>query len=306
MQDKSGSLIEWLVPFGFILCAGWLAWHLPAFTLDFWPPDASQADNLRGLHHRNDVTPNMGGPFGGETDWVDWIAMLGLPVFGILGILTVRRAGMEFESWKPLDRMAVFVGRVTMMLVVALVSVMMYEVILRYAFEAPTLWANELSLWLAGFVFLCAGLYAMQQRSHIRIFLLYDVCPRWLQRVFDTISTVLIVAFAFFLIYGGYGEALDKLHRWETFGTAFDPPIPATIKPMVLVIVALVAVQAVINLFSDWNAEPVMHSAADDIDAEELEHLKAMVGQEGVGDMDVTRGSIQGNQTQGNQTGADR
>lgn len=296
MADRSGGLVEWLVPFCFILCAGWLAWHLPAFTLDFWPPDPSQADNLRGLHHRNDVTPGLGGPFTGEADWIDWLALIGLPIFGILGTMTVRRAGMEYQSWRPADRISVFIGRVTMMLIVVLVGVMMFEVFMRYVVEAPTLWANELSLWLAGFVFLCAGLYAMQQRSHIRIFLLYDLCPRWLQRVFDTISTVLIVTFAFFLIYGGYGEAFDKLHRWETFGTAFDPPIPATIKPMVLLIVGFVAIQAIINLISDWNNEPVIHTAADDIDQEELEHLKAMVGVEGVGDLDVTRGALQGDQ----------
>lgn len=296
MHEKSGSLIEWVVPLCFILCAGWLVWHLPAFTLDWVPPDASQAENLRGLHHRNDVTPNMAGPFGGEADWVDYLALLGLPVFMMIGIRTVRRAPMEFEAWRAADRAAVFIGRVTMMLVVLLTSVMIYEVVLRYVFEAPTLWANELSLWLAGFIFLCAGLYAMQQRSHIRIFLLYDICPRWLQRTFDCISTLLIVVFAFFLIYGGYGEAFDKLHRWETFGTAFDPPIPATLKPAVLIIISLVAVQAVVNLISDWNAEPVIHTAADDIDEDELERLRASVGDEGTGDMDVTRGSIQGNQ----------
>ncbi len=298
MQEKSGNLLEWLLPFGFILCAGWLAWHLPAFTLDYWPPDPSQAENLRGLHHRNDVTPGMGGPFGGESDWIDWIALLGLPFIGAIGIKTVRRAPMEFESWRAADRLAVFIGRVTMILIVLLVSVMIYEVILRYVFEAPTLWANELSLWIAGFVFLCAGLYAMQQRSHIRIFLLYDICPRWLQHTFDCISTLLIVMFAFFLVYGGYGEALDKLHRWETFGTAFDPPIPATVKPMVLLVVSLVAIQAVINLISDWNAEPVMHSAADDIDEEELKHLREMVGDQGAGELDVTRGVMQGSQVE--------
>ncbi len=297
MQQKSGSLIEWLVPLGFILCAGWLVWHIPAFTLDWAPPDSSQVDNLRGLHHRNDVTPGLGGPFGGEADWVDYIALFGLPVFLILGVRTVRRAPMEFESWRAADRLSVFIGRVTMMMIVLLTSVMLYEVILRYVFEAPTLWANELSLWIAGFVFLCAGLYAMQQRSHIRIFLLYDVCPRWMQRLFDTISTALIVLFAAALIYGGYGEALDKLHRWETFGTAFDPPIPATLKPMVLIVVALVAIQAVINLISDWHALPVVHTAADDIDEDELARIKAAVGSEGVGDLDVTRGSIQGSQT---------
>jgi len=114
--------------------------------------------------------------------------------------------------------------------------------------------------------------------------------------VFDTISTTLIVAFAFFLVYGGYGEALDKLHRWETFGTAFDPPIPATVKPAVLIVVTMVAIQAVINLITDWNAEPVLHTAADEIDEDELQHLKAMVAEEGVGDLDVTRGAIQGSQ----------
>ena len=80
---------------------------------------------------------------------------------------------------------------------------MMYEVILRYVFEKPTLWANELSLWMAGFVFILAGFYAMQQRSHIRIFLLYDMLPRNLQRTCDTISTFFILLFAFFLVYGG-------------------------------------------------------------------------------------------------------
>lgn len=285
MQEKSGSLVEWLVPLAFILCAGWLTWHLPAFTLSWFPPtDPSQHDKLSALFGRIDVTPGLTGLFGGYADMVDWIALLLLPIFGYLGVRTVRRAAMEFESWKPLDRLAVFVGRLTMMLIVLLCCVMIYEVVLRYVFEAPTLWANELSLWLAGFVFLCAGLYAMQQRSHIRIFLLYDMLPRGLQRACDCISTLLIVTFAFFLVYGGYGEAFDKFYRWETFGTAFDPPIPATLKPMVLLIIVLVAFQAVVNLVSDWNAEPVIHSAADDIDPDEIDRLKASVGAD---DLDV-------------------
>ena len=285
---KSGSLIEWLVPLAFIVCAAWVTWHMPAFILD-WGVYTQQLDTQ---FDRLDVTPNMPVGLGEHIDVVDLLALLGLPLFAVIGVRTVRRAAMEFEAWGPLDRLSVFIGRVTMMLIVLLTSVMIYEVILRYVFEAPTLWANELSLWLAGFVFLCSGLYAMQQRSHIRIFLIYDMLPRAAQRVCDVISTALIALFAFFLIYGGYGEAFAKFNRWETFGTAFDPPIPATIKPMVLFVVAMVAVQAVINLISDWNAEPVIHSAADDIDQDEIERLKKAVGADGVGDMDVTRSAV--------------
>ena len=288
MQVRSGTPVEWLVPLAFIFSAGWVVWHMPAFTLDLYPPtDQSELDKLSALFRRIDVTPDTGGLFGGFSDVFDWLALILVPVFGYLGVRTVQRAGMEFESWRAADRLAVFIGRVTMMLIVLLTGVMLFEVVLRYVFEAPTLWANEMSLWLAGFVFLCAGLYAMQQRSHIRIILLYDAVPRWLQRVFDSISTLLIVTFAFFLIYGGYGEAFDKFYRWETFGTVFDPPIPATLKPMVLLIVGLVSMQAVVNLISDWNKEEV-HYGGDDLDEDEIERIKAQVGTEGVGDLDVT------------------
>ncbi|MEM9522769.1 MAG: TRAP transporter small permease, partial [Pseudomonadota bacterium] len=59
----------------------------------------------------------------------------------------------------------------------------------------------------------------------------------------------------------------------------FDPPIPATLKPMVLFVVAMVAIQSVINLISDWNAEPELRSAAE-IDRDELDTLKRAAGSE--------------------------
>lgn len=273
-NEKSGRPIEWFIPMAFIFCAGWVTWHMPAFILD-WGGDGEQ---LSAQFARIDVSPNAPIVMGKYIDIYDLLAIIAVPVLLAIGVFTVRRAPMEFESWRPLDRVSVFIGRVTMMLVILLTLVMLYEVVLRYVFEKPTLWASELSLWLAGFVFLCAGLYAMQQRSHIRIFLLYDVLPRWVQRTFDIMSTSLIVLFAAALIYGGYGEAFAKFGRWETFGTAFDPPIPATLKMAVLFVVAAVAVQAIINLISDWNAEPVIHTAADDIDQDELDRLRASIG----------------------------
>ncbi|NCV19852.1 MAG: TRAP transporter small permease [Rhodobacterales bacterium] len=227
--------------------------------------------------------------FGGYTDalaaryrqimMLDYLILVAMPILGVLGVLGVKRAPMEIDEYPAIDRIAMFIGRVTMLLIAIVVCVMMYEVILRYVFERPTLWANEMSLWLAGFVFILAGFYAMQQRSHIRIYLLYDMFPRAVQRICDTVSTVLIVGFAFFLVYGGYGEAKAKMLRWETFGTAFDPPIPATLKPLVLIVVILVAIQSVLNLIADWNKEPEIHSAADDIDHDELERLKKSVGE---------------------------
>ena len=279
MAKKSGGVREWVIPFAFALCAGWVIWHGPAYILDFFPhANESMTAQITELHERKDVSPGLSGVFGGVMDIVDWAALLLLPIILVFGMLNVIHAEMEYVGHTRFDLFALFLGRVTMMLIISMTLVMLYEVFLRYVIEAPTLWANELTLWIAGFVFLVSGLYAMQQRCHIRIFILYDILPRPLRKTCDVISTVLLCMFAFFLVFGSYNQVFAiKFHRWEMFGTAFDPPIPATIQPMILIVVCLVALQAVLNLIADWHQNPDdMHE--DLVDEEELEAIKKSVG----------------------------
>lgn len=172
------------------------------------------------------------------------------------------------------DLVSVVLGRLAMIMTGFIVLVMFYEVVSRYVFSKPTLWANELSLWIAAFVFLFAGLYAMQQRSHIRIYIIYDMMPRWMKKTSDTISVLLIVFFTFALIWGGYTDAENRWMRMETFGTAWDPPIPGILKPALLIIILLVCIQAVSNLFADWHKDPQAYTPADDIDESEIENIR--------------------------------
>lgn len=170
----------------------------------------------------------------------------------------------EVTGW--LDRITLLISRVAMWLPAFVVAIIFYEVFVRYVLGAPTLWVNEMSLWVGGIIYLTAGLYALQQRSHIRIFILYDMAPKWLRQTFDVLSVACVCIFAFAVVWGGFGEAKAKLLRWETFGTAWDPPIPATVKPLILLTLVLLAVQSVSNLIHDWNREPVSHDPADDLD----------------------------------------
>lgn len=173
---------------------------------------------------------------------------------------------VEHEATSWFDRVSIAISRVAMFLTAAIVAIMFYEVLMRYLFEKPTLWVNEMSMWLAGMIYLFAGLYVMQQRAHIRIFILYDMVPRSVQRLFDLVSTVLIVAFAFAVVWGGFNEAWQKLVTWELEGTAFNPPIPATMKPLLLITVVLIAIQAVANLLADWGRqEKETHDVADEL-----------------------------------------
>lgn len=158
-----------------------------------------------------------------------------------------RRGWIDAFTWR--------FSRVAMVLPAAIVVIMMYEVFMRYVLEKPTIWVNEMSLWMGGWVYLLAGIYAMQQRSHIRITMLYDIVPRWLRRFFDILATLFIIVWVAATIWGGFSEAWEALISWERFGTAWDPAIPAVTQPLILVITLAVGIQAVSNLIMDWNEE---------------------------------------------------
>ena len=151
-----------------------------------------------------------------------------------------------------IDRISLFLSHTIKYLIPEIVLVMMYEIFMRYILFKPTLWANELCLWLAGVCYLVGGIYATRLRSHIRIVLLYDWVSRPTQRIFDLISTIIIVIFAAAVIYGGMEDAYRSFINWERFATYWDPPIPATMNPLTLICVFLIAVQSVNNLIIDW------------------------------------------------------
>ena len=170
---------------------------------------------------------------------------------------------VEHERTGVVDLVTWSFSRVAMWAPAFIVLIILYEVFNRYVLGSGTYWVNEMSLWVAGGVYLTAGLYAMQQRSHIRIFVLYDMAPRWLRKVFDVIGVFCVIVFAAAVVWGSYIEATDKFLRWERFGTVFDPPIPATLKPLILLLMVVLAVQAISNLIRDWPSRPAVRKTFD-------------------------------------------
>ena len=160
----------------------------------------------------------------------------------------------DFEiTW--FDKITLFLSHTIKFLIPVIVLVMLYEVFVRYILFEPTMWANELSLWLAGIVYLIGGIYAMRLRCHIRIVMLYDIVSRKTQRIFDLIAVIILVLYALAVVIGGLPDATMSLMTWERFGTFWDPPIPAVMKPLIIISIVLIALQGVNNLIVDWGKD---------------------------------------------------
>lgn len=171
---------------------------------------------------------------------------------------------------------SLFISRIAAWLCAAIVAVMIFEVVSRYVFDKPTLWANELSLWLAGILYLFAGLYAMRERAHIRVTILYDALPPRGRRALDFLAMLVVVAFAALLVFGSFDSVWQTVLRWERFGTAWNPPIPATLKGLVLIVTVLIAVQAVSNFIANIVKE---ESEGGDDNKSESESINKSAGE---------------------------
>lgn len=169
----------------------------------------------------------------------------------------------EIPPADALDRFVLRLSRAAMLLPALSVTAMFYEVVARYLFDSPTLWAFDLSWWLAGTTYLLAGPYVMQQRSHIRITIFYDMLSPALRRGCDILGCALTLAFCGAVVWGGFNEAHAKLLRWEGVGSAWNPPIPAVMKPLILATVIVIALQCITNLVKDWKHGPPRESSEE-------------------------------------------
>jgi TRAP-type mannitol/chloroaromatic compound transport system permease small subunit len=68
-----------------------------------------------------------------------------------------------------LDGISDLLAKVSMAMVVMLVTSILYEVVSRYVFGAPTLWSFDISYMLNGALFLLASGYSLKVEAHVRI-----------------------------------------------------------------------------------------------------------------------------------------
>ena len=93
-----------------------------------------------------------------------------------------------------IDRFNLMVGRLICWLTVPLFCAMVYEVIARYAFTAPTMWAYDISRMLYGALFMLGAGYALSKGVHIRADFLYR---NWSTKTQGVVDSVLYIFFYF-------------------------------------------------------------------------------------------------------------
>lgn len=126
-----------------------------------------------------------------------------------------------------IDGMSTGLGKIGAWVMLPLILSMVYEVVARHMFGAPTAWAYEVGYMLAGSCYMLGFAYCMRVRGHIRVDFLYDqMSPKGKARV-DLIGySVLLLPGALWLTWGLYGYAMEAFVDNEHSGeSAWNPLI---------------------------------------------------------------------------------
>ena len=84
-----------------------------------------------------------------------------------------------------IDTSSLWIGRVVCVLTVPLFTIMIYEVVARYVFTAPTVWVYDMSRFLYGALFMLGAGYALSKGIHIRADFIYRNFPVKMQGMVD-------------------------------------------------------------------------------------------------------------------------
>ena len=122
------------------------------------------------------------------------------------------------------NKLVQYSGYLASALFIAIGFIVSYEVIMRYLFNSPTIWVNEVSRFLQIWATYLALTYSFHKQDFIRITVIYDRLNENGKKVLDFISFIFILIFSSFVVYYGWLIAYDSLKVGRTSSTILDVP----------------------------------------------------------------------------------
>lgn len=153
-----------------------------------------------------------------------------------------------------INRLNDFTGIMTGYLALPLIFVVVYEVFMRYVFNAPTTWGFEATTFLYGMHFVLGFGYTFKHNGHVAIDVFearLPTRPRTLLRI--AVSLILFLPTVGMLSCYAVIYAADSWKIWEHASTSWSPPV-YPFKTIMAIGFVLLFLQGVAKLIEDFKS----------------------------------------------------
>ena len=125
---------------------------------------------------------------------------------------------------KSVDVINEYVGRWVSYLGAVMTGIMMFEVVARYVFQSPTIWAMEVNQALLCAYTALAGGHILLYGSHVNVEIVYGLMSVRKRALTDLVTSVFSFAFIGTLVWTSYESAMEAWEYWEVSLSLFAMP----------------------------------------------------------------------------------
>jgi len=150
-----------------------------------------------------------------------------------------------------IDRTNRRIGNLVGLLVPVIAFVLVYELIMRYGFNRPTIWAHEISQFIFGITFMLGAGYTLLQKGHVNMDLIYGHYSPKTRAKIDLITALLIFLYLGVLVWKSGYMAIDSCRYRETLAGSFLRPPIYPMKVLFFIGCLLFMLQAVSKFIKD-------------------------------------------------------
>ena len=123
---------------------------------------------------------------------------------------------------KAIDAISDSSGKLVSFLIFIGVGVLVWEVTLRYLFNAPTIWAHGVAQRLFATYAILLGAYTLRQGGHVKVDILYNRLSMRTRAILDLFTATLFFLFCGVLVWKGGIFAWTSVMMEERCNTVFN------------------------------------------------------------------------------------
>ncbi len=144
------------------------------------------------------------------------------------------------------SKMSEFTGKFVSYAIYIGIAMLSCEVVLRYVFNHPTVWAHGYTQRLFASYYILIGAFTLIKGGHVRVDLIYNLVSRKGKIVLDMLNYLCLLIWGSSLLYSGWLYFLTSWHEHEVDETVLRAPI-YPIKFLLVVGVFLITWQGLVN-----------------------------------------------------------
>lgn len=131
----------------------------------------------------------------------------------------------EIAIVRIIDSVSEWLGKYLSFLFFPLIGILVFEVVLRYVFDSPTLWAQETAIYLFGTIGMFAGAYALLMKEHVIFDLVYRRLSRRHKAIIDSATAIFFFLAIGVIVWQGWDMAFHSTVIREHSASAWRPPL---------------------------------------------------------------------------------